>query len=675
MISPTTRPRPRPRARRLLLAGAAGALCALPAAAQAQDESFALDQIVVTASGGAVDLRDAPASVSVITAEDIENSAATSVAEVLEKVEGVTIARAGNTEHVQLRGLSDRYTLFLVDGKRVTSAPNLFRGNDLDAGWVPLDAIERIEVVRGPMSSLYGSDAIGGVINIITKPVADEFHGSVTADYTLQEDRKAGDSWSGGFYLTGPIVKDRLGFKLFGNLARREASDPDYNPAPGEDWATAPWAGFEKLDDKFIHGTASWMVNEANTLDFDLGFARRVQGDFPFERTDYGVTHYGDYGFGTTELRLWGDRIHNEYGQGNALGVDQPNTAYNQGVEAKAVMPIEGWLPQTLTIGADYRYQKLDDAYVLTDGSTSVWQRALFFEDEIGFLDDRFLLTLGTRVDDHEKFGDHWSPRVYGVYHLTEALTVKGGWARAFKAPTLLENSPSWDQVSCGGGCFLRGSDALEPETGDNYEIGLMYEQGPVALSATLFRNDLDNVIQFPPARTDDAALAPSYDNFVGFTPDGLPIFTYQNIDSARTQGLEFGARYQASETVALNATYTYLDSESTTNGIDAPMAYQPENSAHLSVEWQATEALLATATANYIGEQYTYVPTDGNLEFASDADAYTTVDLMGRYDFRENYTVQFGIQNLFDETIQRELSDDFNVEGRRYYAALTARF
>lgn len=664
---------PARRHRLRLLAGTA--LLAAAAPALAQEESLVLDQLVVSASGGPTDLRDAPASVSVVTAEDIARSPATTVAQVLSRIEGITINRVGNQEQVQMRGLPERYTLFLIDGKRVDSAPNLFRGNAFDSGWVPLDAIERIEVVRGPMSSLYGSDAIGGVINIITKPVSNEWHGSVTADYTYAEDRDAGDSYGAGFFLTGPIVADRLGFKLFGNADNRDASSPDYNPAPGEEWATEPWAGFEAQKNRIVHGTASWIVNESNVVDFDLGYERRTMGEFPMNRTDYGITQYGDYDFGTTEVRVYGDRIENEYGHGNNLGIDQPNTAYNRGVEGKVVLPIGGTLPQTLTLGGEYRYQQIDDDYVLTgDATSSVWQTALYFEDEIVVTDD-FLLTLGTRVDDHENFGDHWSPRIYGVYHVTDALTVKGGWARAFKAPTLLENSPNWDQVSCGGGCFLRGSEDLKPETGDNYEIGVVYEQGPLALSATAFRNDLDDMIQFPPARTDDPVLAPTYSNFVGFTADGQPIFQYENIESARTQGVEAAVQYALTDTVTLRATYTYLDAKNKTDGIDAPLAFNPEHSGHFAAEWQATEALFTSATVNYVGEQYTEVPQDGNMEYAYEADAYTTVDLMGSYDFDERVTLQAGILNLFDETVERVVSQDFNVEGRRYYLSLTGRF
>jgi outer membrane receptor for ferrienterochelin and colicins len=164
--------------RAALLGGAALILLAPPGAAQ--DESFALDQIVVTASGSAVTLRDAPASVTVLTQEDIERTPAQDLGDLLATVEGITVGRAGNAEHRADPRPRERYTLFLVDGKRVTSAPNLFRGNDFDSGWVPLDAIDHIEIVRGPMSSFYGSDAIGGVINIITKPVADEMAGSLT---------------------------------------------------------------------------------------------------------------------------------------------------------------------------------------------------------------------------------------------------------------------------------------------------------------------------------------------------------------------------------------------------------------------------------------------------------------------------------------------------------------
>ena len=654
-----------------LLAGAATIALAAGARAQTLEEpgALGLDPIVVTASGAPVDLRDAPASITVVTQEEIENTAAQDLRDVLSKIEGVTLGRAGNFNTVQIRGLPERYTLFLIDGKRVNSDPNMFRGNDFDSGWVPVDAIERVEVVRGPMSSLYGSDAMGGVINIITKKDADKLTGSLTADYTLQQDGKAGDSWSTGLYLSGPIA-DKLSFRVTGSWAHRDADDWAINP-------NETLSGFTESTDKFIDGTIYWRPSAENEVEVNAGYADREHDGYPMNRTELGVTHYGYYGFGDTELRVYTDKIENERGHGNALGVDQPNTAWNHGVDGRAVLPLTLGVPQNLTLGFSYLYQKVEDSYVLTGGGeteSSVWQGALYAEDEIRFTDD-FLVTVGLRADDNENYGSHFSPRVYGVYHLTESLTLKGGYSTGFKSPTLLEMSPNWLQISCGGSCYLVGNESLEPEDSESFEIGLRYARGRLSGNVAAFRNNLDDMIQFPPARTPDAATAPTYDNFVGFTPDGLPIFAYENIESARTQGVEAAISYEVSEDWTVGANYTYLDAENRTDGIDVPLAYQPEHSANLMVDWRPVDRLNLNLTVSYVGSQYTFVPQNGDISNAYKVDAYTTADILASYDFNASFTGRLGVLNVADEQVTREVFDDFNVDGRRFYASLTGRF
>lgn len=637
--------------------------------AYAQENLTALERLVVTASGGAVDVRDAPASITVITAEEIEKLPAQDVRDLLAKAAGVTLGRSGNMNTVQIRGLGERYTLFMIDGRRVNSSPNLFRGNDYDSGWVPLDAIERIEIVRGPMSSLYGSDAIGGVINVITKKVSDQLHGSVTTEYTLQEDRRAGDSWRTGFYLSGPLIKDILGFKLYGSWQGRGADDPAINPNPA-------LPGFSSSDNKFVDGTLTWTPDDQNTINFNYGYTYRNHDDFPLDRHALGITHSGDYDFGTTELKLWGDRIHNYRGHGNVAGTDQPNTAYNAGADGKVVLPVDMWTPHTVTIGASYRYQQINDPFVLTGvggTSSSVWQGAIFIEDEIRFTDD-FRLTLGNRLDYHEHFGLHNSPRAYAVYHFTDNLTLKGGWASAFKAPTLLENSPNWNQISCGGGCFLVGSTELKPETSNSFEAGLHYEDDRWSASATLFRNELQNMIPFPPNRTADVDLAPSFDNFIGFTPDGRPIFRYENVDRARTQGLEITASIRPFDNWTFTANYTYLHARNL-SGVERPLAFQPAHSANVSADWQATEKLNLAVNVSYVGDQYTWVPTNGNLANASSMEGFITADIIAKYDVTKNLTIRGGVLNIADKRVTRTISDDFNVEGRRFFFSATARF
>ncbi len=651
------------------LALCCGVVSLLSSPVMAQEENgVELKTVVITASGYETDKKDAPASISVITSEDIAKMPAQDVRDVLSRVEGVTLGRSGNLNTVQIRGLGERYTLFMIDGKRVTSTPNLFRSNDYDSGWVPLDAIERIEVVRGPMSSLYGSDAMGGVVNIITKKVADKWHGSITTDYTVQQHRDSGDSIRTGFFVSGPLMP-YVGLKVYGSWDRRTADDDSINPNPN-------LPGFTSSTNKFIDATVTWAMDEQNSFDFNYGYSHRNHDDFPVDRHALSLTHNGDYDFGKTELRLWGDRVHNYRGQGNVAGTDEPNTAYNAGVDGKIILPIDMWKEQTLTIGGSYRYQSLKDPYILTGGdstTSSVWQGALFVEDEIK-LTDKFSLTLGNRFDHHENFGSHNSPRAYGVYHLTDELTIKGGWSSAFKAPTLLENSPNWRQISCGGGCYLLGSTELEPETSQSVELGVSYDAVNWGGGVTLFRNRLKNMIPFPPNRTGSVALAPTYDNFVGFTSDGIPMFTYENVDRAQTQGVEATLYVKPHADWNIKANYTYLDAKNL-SGEERPLAYQPRHSANLGVDWSATDKLDLSFSVNYVGKQYTYVPANGNLANASKTDAFVTADIMASYAINENFSVRGGVINIADKRVLRTISDDFNVEGRRYFLSATAKF
>ncbi|MGT9578267.1 heme exporter protein CcmB [Escherichia coli] len=142
--------------------------CAWPVLAVDDDG----ETMVVTASSVEQNLKDAPASISVITQEDLQRKPVQNLKDVLKEVPGVQLTNEGdNRKGVSIRGLDSSYTLILVDGKRVNSRNAVFRHNDFDLNWIPVDSIERIEVVRGPMSSLYGSDALGGVVNITGLPL------------------------------------------------------------------------------------------------------------------------------------------------------------------------------------------------------------------------------------------------------------------------------------------------------------------------------------------------------------------------------------------------------------------------------------------------------------------------------------------------------------------------
>lgn len=175
---------------------------AFPALADVNEET-----LVVTASATEQNVKDAPASISVITQQDLQRKPVQNLKDVLRDVPGVQLTNEGdNRKGVSIRGLSSSYTLILVDGKRVNSRNAVFRHNDFDLNWIPVDAIERIEVVRGPMSSLYGSDALGGVVNIITKKIGQKWTGTLSADTAIQEHRDRGDTYNGQFFTSGPLI-------------------------------------------------------------------------------------------------------------------------------------------------------------------------------------------------------------------------------------------------------------------------------------------------------------------------------------------------------------------------------------------------------------------------------------------------------------------------------------
>lgn len=636
------------------------------------------DAIVVTASSKAQKIIDAPASISVVTAEELALRPIQDLTDILDRMEGVTINRAGNQRNIQLRGLPSIYTLFLIDGKRVSASTTNFRGNDFDAAWVPVEAIQQVEVVRGPLSSLYGSDAIGGVVNIITKPVGEDWHGSLSADYTFQEDRDAGDLYKVGGYISGPIVAGTLGFKAYGGINIRE-EDRTVNPVPsgGGD----PLPGFDRQEEKYLDGTLVWTPDAHNEVSLNYGYNKLIHGQTPMTRHSGSLAYKGDWDFGNALLRLSADRIHNAAGT-----VDDeinPNTSNDVILDGRFTLPWEA-ARQSITIGGEYRYQRLKDPANLgglpgspefgLSTSTSVTQKALFIEDEIEVTED-LSVTLGNRYDDHENFGGHHSPRAYVVWHPVEDLTVKGGWARAFRAPTLLQNSPNWGTVSCGSattGCYIIGSEDLKPETSTSYEASVRYDTSDFAVGITLFRNSLRNQISIE-NRTRDVIAAPLLPNFVGFLEDGRPIFAYENIARVRTQGIEATARFSPVAGVTVQANYSYLDAENRSGPTPLAIPYTPHHSGNLSVSWQANEKLSLFAASNYVGRQYLDVYS--NPLYNVERGSYLTVDFSGTYKINDKFLIRAGILNVFDNRQEREILTEYNEDGRRFFIAGTAKF
>lgn len=654
-------------------------LLALPGLAHADPQEATLKPVVVTASSVEQSLRDAPASVSVITREDIAKRPVQELAELLGTVEGVTLSRSGNqVPGVQIRGLGQAYTLMLIDGKRVNSTNAMFRGNDYDTGWVPVSEIERIEVVRGPMSSLYGSDAIGGVVNVITRKVGKTWRASARTDLVLQENREAGDSRLVSVSASGPLIADVLGVRLTASHDHREPDGAINTPAtPG----ASAQPGLQLLDNRQLGALFTWTPHAQHEIKLSHDDSRRNHSGFVLERQATSLSHHGRYGFATSDVTLNLDRTRNRVGM--ITGQSNPNVADSHSLDGKLMLPWDS-ARQMITLGGELRRDKLSDPTNLTGwpGTASyrasshaeVSQRAFFVEDEFQ-ISDSLKLTVGNRYDDHENFGGHHSPRAYLVWHATPEISVKGGWAKAFRAPTLLQGSPNWGSVSCGSataGCYIVGTPKLKPETSTSKEIGVRYEGAGISGGLTLFDNQLKDMISID-SRTANRTLAPSYSNFVGYLPDGRPIFAYQNIASVRSKGFELGGRLTLNRQWQLSANYTYTDAKNTSGSSKLPLTYRPKHAANISVDWQPNDQWSFNTTARYSGLQYINVPANGQNMLTKAA--YSVADLSVGYRIDKHFSVRAGVLNLTDQNDNRSQSTDFNEDGRRYFVSLSADF
>ncbi|WP_313049696.1 catecholate siderophore receptor CirA [Atlantibacter subterraneus] len=624
------------------------------------------DTMVVTASSTEQNLKDAPASISVITQQDLQRKPVQNLKEVLKEVPGVQLTNEGdNRQGVSIRGLSSSYTLILVDGKRVNSRNAVFRHNDFDLNWIPVDAIERIEVVRGPMSSLYGSDALGGVVNIITRKVGKSWHGSVTADTTIQEHRDRGDTYNGQFFTSGPLIDDVLGVKVYGSLAKREKDDQQ----PTSTGETPRIEGFTSRD---ANVEFNWTPNENHDIDFAYGRDRQDRDSDSLakdrlERETWAIGHNGRWDLGNSELRFYGEKLDNKDPASTGTITSESNT-----LDGKYVLPI-GAINQLVTFGGEYRHDKLKDPVNLTGGSsseTSANQYALFLEDEWRIIDP-LALTAGLRMDDHETYGDHWSPRAYLVYNATDTLTVKGGWSTAFKAPSLLQLSPDWTTGSCRGACEIVGSPDLKPETSESYELGLYYagEEGwleGVTASVTTFQNDIDDMINID--RTQNRTLAPSYSNFVGFNSDGEPIFRYYNVNKARIRGVETELKVPFNDQWKLTLNYTYNDGRDLSGGGNKPLSSLPFHTANGTVDWTPLEDWSFYVSGNYTGEQR------ATTAATTATGGYVIWNAGAAWQATKNVKLRTGVMNLGDKDLSRE-DYSYNEDGRRYFVAMDYRF
>ncbi len=584
----------------LVAASAASAALAQAPAADSESGPLFTEQVVVSANLTPADRGAVGSAVTVIGPEEIAARNKTSVIELLRTAPGVAAVAAGGpgrASSVFIRGANSSHTLVLIDGVRVNSAGT----GEYDFADLQVQQIERIEIVRGPQSSLYGSEAIGGVINIVTRRGAPgrRFEAGVEAgDKGERLLRAAAGGASAAFdYNVGVSDRRAPGYSLAGAAARDERLNPYRN-------TTASALAGARLG---AQGRAEMTVRASDATvhpdGFEFGVGPVADPDFTQQRR--GVVAGLRFDLPTTARWRQTVRLGGAF---DRLRGDDPTTAYNN-FRIRSGTTSASWQSDVslspadrLTAGAAYERRRgvVDGGYSETASISS-----LFLENQWSWR-GRVDVTGALRRDDHSVFGAETTYRVTGVFRPRDShLRVHGSWGTGFKAPTFVDLFYPF-----------YGNPSLRPETSRGLDLGLeaVFGEGGVTGDATLFRNDIRDLISFDWS-TQRAG----------------------NIARARTRGVELTASGRAGPRVQVGGAYTYTDAEDAATGAALPR--RPRHAASVSVAGEASQ--------NFSGIAAVFVERDRVEADGRPLDDIVRLDVSARREFGRGVALTLRAENV----------------------------
>lgn len=672
---------------------AAASLLAAPAGAQEERrDTVRLQELVVSAAGWEQDRAQASASVTVITAENLRTRRVASLAEAVGTVEGIdvggSVGKTGGAS-ISMRGMPSEYTLVLVDGRRQNAAgnvtPNGF-GETSTSFLPPLSAIERVEVIRGPMATLYGSDAMGGVINLITRRVGTRWSGSFGTDATVQTRDGFGNAYSGNLYATGPVAPGLLGVTLRGRAYHRAASElaPTGEHAPGTEISRRGDSPVE-ADVYSLGGRATLTPGRAHELWLDVERARQRYDNAEaqlgtLDRPDGDPPAFNGYG---PELRFHRDEatlahawrggriagtsswmVNRTATIGRTIPVGTPGGPPGSGAPDRApgsprALEVENTVLDTrwtygarghaVTVGGQHWRARMVDGVALAPFRHAQW--ALFAEDEWR-LAAPLALTVGVRRDAHSSFGAQVSPRAYLVWSASGDWTFKGGVSRGYKTPRLEQLVDGVIGFTGQGRTAVIGTPTLRPETSTTAEVAAYYTAiGGASASLTFFENRFrDRIARGTPVANCTFAAAPDRPGCVDHGSFPTQEFFAQsvNVDRAMTRGVEAGARLPLGIWTA-SASYTLTRSEQQSGDAEGfPLTDTPRHMLNGELRAAPGERLAAWLRGEHRSSRARRTTAAANpaWEALGDYRAYTLLHLGGSYRVGP-LTVSAAVQNL----------------------------
>lgn len=592
---------------------------AAPEQVIAEKDFFQLDEVVVTGSRVEKLLRESPGSLAIVNEDKVKNGGDKNTGIAISEIPGVDsgkVGTLGQTQSVMIRGISSEGTLVLINGVRVNSS---YTGT-VDFSSLLLDNVERVEVLKGPASSLYGADAVGGVVNIITKDKVTAPSLDLSAFYGSFRTRDLRLSFSEKFNaLTLNVAGSH--FISDGQRINSDVLSNNLNVTLGYDFAknhTLKALLTAYKSDSGAPGSTIW----SSATD-------RQQA----EKTGFGL----DYRLPLSEE---GDLKVKVNGNKNILNFHQllgETLSEERNFYTEATYTYDFGGINIITVGVSGSYSVLEQNLMDSHNANT---KSVFAQDIFDLLGS-WIFTASARYDSHSVYGDTFNPMFALVYNIDDGVQLKGSYGTSFRAPTF---SDLYSTSAMGG----PGNTGLLPEKSTSWEAGLNLEFGSAAvLRTTYFNNRLKDLIEWAP-------VDPTYTTTFDWTPS--------NIGEAETYGVESELKIKAAENLEFFAGHTWLTAKNlVTNG---DLIYRPKNKLNLGATYELFGQELGV-DAEYYDLRLT----------GSGAELPGFITLNAKFNARINKQIElvFSAKNILSTVY--ELREYYPMPGRTLNAGLKLSF
>ena len=726
---------------------------AFAAEADNYDEYSGADY-VVTATKTQLEKKEVPVAVEVITAQKIKDIGAYSVQDALRLASNVDVQDNGMTgNQVMLRGNDTMHTLILIDGKRMAAENTQSSQNAYELKRINIADVERIEVIRGNGSALYGSDAMGGVINIITKK-------ATTPSMSIAMHTGSKDEATSFMYSSGK--QGKLSLKIGGGIEKVRKLDRGVYKSYSKNSTTGVVTSTDASSTnmygtrRFLNTGLSYAFDDNHSLDFDMNFMREQLKSFSWSsmgsdytnkgsmavfvakqatagavakalakqgltsdmpayaaayeamynkmypamlaqmqqkygdmampekypmlsshfydntRSDYSLGYNGkdgkhDYNFRTyfSELRKDNTSWYKNLNTNADKFVDFDQNNYKQlVVEGKDSYKMDD--NNTLTWGAEYKKDTMDGTHLGNSGSNLKYLTingitkpssevssetvALYLQDELR-VGNKLLLIPAVRVDHHDSFGTHTSPKIGATYSMSNNARIKANYGKGYRAPTLYELYSKMEKSGMAPmTVHVLGNPDLNPETSTNFDFGFETELGKLNSKITYFHNDIKNMID-----------GDEYTGPETITNPGI-WSKYVNYGKVKISGLETEFGYNFDEHWSLRTVYNYLDAKDQQTG--NRLAYRARHNGLVQLTW--TDAKENPLTVNLYNRYYFDYHQSNSANYQHDY-SFSTTGLTVSKQFNKNYRIYAGVDNIFNKSFLYDTYHTYSIDGRTW--------